>query len=511
MRGVSRVGLHVERLVLREFRSHADLVLDGLGELNVIAGPNAAGKTNIIEALELLCAGQSHRHPAWGECIRWGSGEARARAELVDGERRVDCELSIKGNERTYALNGKRKGAAEIAGTCPCVLFTPDDLLLVKDSSARRRDALDDMGAALSGNFAKMRADYRQVLRQRNLLLRDENTDAALAGAMNAGLVTHGAGVCVSRWRLVSRLAPHFSRIHGELSGGLGAEMAYVPSWQRFDERGNQIDDPRDAGEVKARAGRDADDVAGAGGDASGGGAGEQNAISDTSRGESGGGETGGAGAAGAGAAGGGEIPDGLCGAAAPSLDAAAGELVMLLERTSESELRRHTTLAGPHKDEIVFLVDGRNARHFASQGQQRTLVLAFKLAQVEVAAEMLGEPPILLLDDVMSELDESHRNALSQFVRRGGQTFVTTANLGYFTDELIESAHVVELPAGGAVTSGESGVAGGPAATGESVTAGGGPGAGGSNGDPGAGGGAGEAGGPGEAAAGGTAGSEES
>ena len=482
MRGVSRVGLHVERLVLREFRSHADLVLDGLGELNVIAGPNAAGKTNIIEALELLCAGQSHRHPAWGECIRWGSGEARARAELVDGERRVDCELSIKGNERTYALNGKRKGAAEIAGTCPCVLFTPDDLLLVKDSSARRRDALDDMGAALSGNFAKMRADYRQVLRSRNLLLRDENTDAALAGAMNAGLVTHGAGVCVSRWRLVSRLAPHFSRIHGELSGGLGAEMAYVPSWQRFDERGNQIDDPRDAGEVKARAGRDADDVAGAGGDASGGGAGEQNAISDTSRGESGGGETGGAGAAGAGAAGGGaagggEIPDGLCGAAAPSLDAAAGELVMLLERTSESELRRHTTLAGPHKDEIVFLVDGRNARHFASQGQQRTLVLAFKLAQVEVAAEMLGEPPILLLDDVMSELDESHRNALSQFVRRGGQTFVTTANLGYFTDELIESAHVVELPAGGAATSGESGEAGGPAATGESATAGGGPG----------------------------------
>ena len=482
MRGVSRVGLHVERLVLREFRSHADLVLDGLGELNVIAGPNAAGKTNIIEALELLCAGQSHRHPAWGECIRWGSGEARARAELVDGERRVDCELSIKGNERTYALNGKRKGAAEIAGTCPCVLFTPDDLLLVKDSSARRRDALDDMGAALSGNFAKMRADYRQVLRQRNLLLRDENTDAALAGAMNAGLVTHGAGVCVSRWRLVSRLAPHFSRIHGELSGGLGAEMAYVPSWQRFDERGNQIDDPRDAGEVKARAGRDADDVAGAGGDASGGGAGEQNAISDTSRGESGGGETGGAGAAGVGAAGvgaagGGEIPDGLCGAAAPSLDAAAGELVMLLERTSESELRRHTTLAGPHKDEIVFLVDGRNARHFASQGQQRTLVLAFKLAQVEVAAEMLGEPPILLLDDVMSELDESHRNALSQFVRRGGQTFVTTANLGYFTDELIESAHVVELPAGGAVTGGEPGEAGGPAATGESATAGGGPG----------------------------------
>lgn len=476
------MGLHVERLVLREFRSHADLVLDGLGELNVIAGPNAAGKTNIIEALELLCAGQSHRHPAWGECIRWGSGEARARAELVDGERRVDCELSIRGNERTYTLNGKRRGAAEIAGTCPCVLFTPDDLLLVKDSSARRRDALDDMGAALSGNFAKMRADYRQVLRQRNLLLRDENTDAALAGAMNAGLVTHGAGVCVSRWRLVSRLAPHFSRIHGELSGGLGAEMAYVPSWQRFDERGNQIDDPRDAGEVKARAGRDADDVAGAGGDASGGGDGEQNAISDTSRGESGGGETGGAGAAGvgaagAGAAGGGEMPDGLCGAAAPSLDAAAGELVMLLERTSESELRRHTTLAGPHKDEIVFLVDGRNARHFASQGQQRTLVLAFKLAQVEVAAEMLGEPPVLLLDDVMSELDESHRNALSQFVRRGGQTFVTTANLGYFTDELIESAHVVELPAGGAVTSGESGKAGGPAATGESVTAGGGPG----------------------------------
>ena len=113
-------------------------------------------------------------------------------------------------------------------------------------------------------------------------------------------------------------------------------------------------------------------------------------------------------------------------------------------------ELRRKTSLVGPHKDEVAFFINGRNARLFASQGQQRTIVLCWKLAEVEVVRDVLGVEPLLLLDDVMSELDERHRFALTEFIDRSVQTFVTTTNLGYFSDELLERANIVHVPVEG-------------------------------------------------------------
>ena len=101
-------------------------------------------------------------------------------------------------------------------------------------------------------------------------------------------------------------------------------------------------------------------------------------------------------------------------------------------------------TLVGPHRDEVVFSVNGRDARAFASQGQMRTIALAWKLAEVAVITEIAGQAPVLLLDDVMSELDETRRHALASFVGEAAQTFVTTTNLGYFEKDLVSRAKVV-------------------------------------------------------------------
>jgi DNA replication and repair protein RecF len=100
----------------------------------------------------------------------------------------------------------------------------------------------------------------------------------------------------------------------------------------------------------------------------------------------------------------------------------------------------------GPHRDEIVFLLEGKDARSFGSQGQQRTIALAWKFAEVMVITDIAGQPPILLLDDVMSELDESRRHSLAAFVGEAAQTVMTTTNLGYFEDEMVNRARVVEL-----------------------------------------------------------------
>lgn len=119
-------------------------------------------------------------------------------------------------------------------------------------------------------------------------------------------------------------------------------------------------------------------------------------------------------------------------------------ELHLAVKR--REELSRRTSLVGPHRDEIAFFIDGRDARTFASQGQQRTIALAWKLAEVSVITDIGAQAPLLLLDDVMSELDEQRRHALTDFVGSAAQTFLTTTNLGYFDASLLDRAAIVEL-----------------------------------------------------------------
>lgn len=382
------MSLHVETLLLDDFRGYSHISLEGLSRLTVIAGPNAAGKTNVVEALQLLCSGTSFRKPSWSETISWGREVARLHARFEGDGRLVEHRLVIRGNERTYEVNGKKRSAAAIRGTCPCVLFIPDDLQMVKASSGMRRGTIDELGVQLSKNYAQLKSEYQKVLRQRNLLIRDGVGDPFLLESWNESLALNGARLCVSRWRLFSRLADYAANIYTELVNGEEVHLGYLPSWARFDGEGRQLGDVNDVSQFGF---------------------------------------------------------DEVC-----DVESAQERIGECLRRFSEIERRRKTTLFGPHKDEIVFFINGKNARLFASQGQQRTLVLAWKLAEVRLVDEIVGQNPVLLLDDVMSELDAAHRGTLSKFVEQAAQTFITTANLGYFSGGLLSKAHVIEMPISG-------------------------------------------------------------
>lgn len=109
-----------------------------------------------------------------------------------------------------------------------------------------------------------------------------------------------------------------------------------------------------------------------------------------------------------------------------------------------DEDLRRGQTCIGPHRDDVMFFINGKNSRKFGSQGQQRSLVLAWKLAEVKLCNDVFDSCPILLLDDVMSELDEARRSCITQFINSDIQTIITTTNLGYFTDNQLRDAKVV-------------------------------------------------------------------
>ena len=130
--------------------------------------------------------------------------------------------------------------------------------------------------------------------------------------------------------------------------------------------------------------------------------------------------------------------------------DELAGLMLAQMRARRSEELRRAQTLVGPHRDDVAFDIDGRDARTFGSQGQQRSVALAWKMAEVRLCETLLGERPLLLLDDVMSELDASRRACVTRFVEGGIQTVITTTNLGYFTEELLGEMLVVDYGEGG-------------------------------------------------------------
>lgn len=360
------MGLFITHLTLSDFRSYAALDLDPDRELTILVGPNAAGKTNIVEAVELLTCAESFRKPSWGEVVRWGADEARLELKAEGDGRVLDVAMyATADGKRTYTVNGKvRRRVSEVAGILPCVIFTPDDLRIVKDSAEQRRAAVDGVGDQLSPAYRSARLEYDRILKHRNSLLRQPERDEAMIDLWTQRLIESGTALSGHRRRLFERLSARMSEVYRTLSGGEGLESTYKTSWDSCARQGVET--------VEA--------------------------------------------------------------------------MRQALENRKAEERARATTLVGPHRDDIIFQIDGRDARDFASQGQQRTVALSWKLAEVQVITEIGGQPPVLLLDDVMSELDEARRHALARFVGAAAQTFVTTTNLGYFEQDLVHRALVVNL-----------------------------------------------------------------
>ena len=379
--------MRIESLTFREFRNYELFELDGVGELTIFIGPNAVGKTNILEGIQLLTSASSFRHPQISQLVREGAESARIEMHAGDGNRELDVALSMEAGKRRYTVNGKGKTAADVRGVLPSVIFTPDDLQLVKRSSSVKRTALDDLGVQLTRNYYIVRRDFEKTIQYKNRLLREE-ASRELIESINETLVTCGAQLFCLRRALFERVVPVVARVYEQIAGE-GAESfaaEYRPSWDRVRTTGTE-------GVVSSDS--------------------EPTTPS---------------------------VP------VVTTVHAVREVIARELERHYDEERRRARSLIGPHNDEILFSLAGRDAALFASQGQQRSIVLAWKLAEVEVVRTVLGVSPVLLLDDVLSELDGSRREMLVRFVTSDVQTFVTATDLDGFAGEIVDRARVVEL-----------------------------------------------------------------
>lgn len=369
------MALHVESIHFHDFRSYHEVRLSQLGELVVLSGPNAAGKTNLIEGVQLLTALDSFRSAKAEQLIRLGSENAQLSAVFTDEQRHLDMGLIIDAQGRRYRLNGKNRPRRDLRGILPSIVFSPDDLQLVKGSPELRRRALDGLGEQVSRNYLTTKRDYDRLVRQKNHLLKEEVPPSYLE-SVNEVLVRIGGQLFRYRMHILRLLDEIFPHEHACTTSGRGtASLLYIPSFR---------DEPL--------------------------------AVDEISRYEK-------------------------------SREEVEELFHEAIRSRQQEELSRRTSLVGPHRDKPAFLLDGRPAADFASQGQQRSLVIAYKLSELKLVEQVTGVKPLLLLDDVMSELDASRRATLVSSLEQVPQTFITTTNLDYFTPELLSWAQVIELP----------------------------------------------------------------
>ncbi len=357
-------GIAATHLSAWRYRSFERYELDLDPATTVLVGHNAAGKTNLVEALQLLTAGVSFRRPSPAELVREGCDAGRIELALAGEGRLLEMACVLEQGRRAFERNGKRVRAAGIRGVLPSVLFCPDDLDMVKRSARVRREALDAFGIQLNAQYAKLVSAYTRTVEQRNNLLKEPSVDPVMLEVWDNALVSAAAALLMHRRALLERIRAHLVAACARIAPRECVDVQYVST----------------VGEL------------------------------------------------------------------APGRAELEGQMASALAASRADDMRRGCTLVGPHRDEILFTIDGRPARDFGSQGQQRSLVLAWKLAEVRVTRDILGRYPLLLLDDVMSELDADRRAAMLEQVEEGIQTVITTTNLGYFADDMLRRAKVVHV-----------------------------------------------------------------
>ncbi len=357
--------MRASQLRLKNFRNYQDYSFDLSEGLTILVGPNAVGKTNCIEALQLLSAGYSFKHPLLSELILDGQERAHISYNLEGEGRKHKLALEISLKKKSYLLNSKTCSFSQVRGLLPSVLFNPDDLRLVKDAPQYRRDALDQLGIQLNEKYGDIKLNYEKSLQQRNKLLREERVDENMLAAWTESLCSYGLLYYRYRRSLFERLKPWFIRHYSKIAPHENIDIHYIPSFTSSSTM-------------------------------------DSNVLRET-----------------------------------------------LLQKMKELELEeriRKRSLVGPHRDDFTVEINGRSARSYASQGQQRSIVLALKQAELSLIYELIGYYPLLLLDDVMSELDEQRRSSLLSLLNLGIQTVVSTTHLSYFSQDVISSANLVEL-----------------------------------------------------------------
>lgn len=404
--------MHITHLSLTNFRNYRRLELSLAPGATLLHGQNAQGKTNLLEALYYLATTRSPHADNDQQLINWDAldpeepvivGRLVAQVTTLDGPRELQMRL-IKEQQRGQSsfrrealVDGRKVRLMDLLGNLQVALFLPEDVQIITGPPSRRRRYLDITLCQADRRYCRTLSAYNKNLEQRNALLRqiaETGSGRDLLPVYTGKLVELGSKIFARRADFIASLAADAQRLHYEqlTDGRETLRLHYLPRVEAPANGRNNHSGPRPEVEL----GEWLQDQEG--------------------------------------------------------VEAIAQRFAANMTQNQNQDIASGTTQLGPHRDDWLFLTDGRNLSSYGSRGQQRTAMLALKLAEIHWMAAQSEDAPVLLLDEVVAELDERRRALLLETVQTVSQAVLTATDPGMFTDDFLSAATLLQV-AGGRVT----------------------------------------------------------
>ena len=357
--------MFIKRLQMLNYRNYNVLDISLGPHVNVFMGDNAQGKTNILEGIYYCAFARSHRTSKDRELINWNADNALLSVSV--GRERLDKRIDIsilKDGKKAIQINKiKIKKIGELFGNFNVVMFSPEDLKIIKDSPGVRRKFIDMELCQLNPKYYYNLVQYNKVLNERNSILRNRNINKDILEVYDMQLVEFGYNIIMERLEYIKKLNKYSEKIHSDITSGKEKiEFRYTST-----------------------------------------------------------------------------IKD---------LENIKDNFYSLLEKNRVRDSERGITSVGPHRDDFIVLINDIDTKSYGSQGQQRTAVLTIKFASLKIIKELTGEHPVLLLDDVLSELDFSRKRYILSTIG-DIQTIITCTGIEDLYEYLDDKSKVFKVKDG--------------------------------------------------------------
>ena len=428
-------SMRLRDLKLTNYRNCEDISLNFDRNKILIIGKNAQGKTNILESIYLLSALKSPRTSNNTELIKFNTDTAKINCNLIKSDTDIELDWSYsQEKKREIAINKVKTTPKNFKSVLKTVLFSTADLLLLRGNPSDRRDWLDRAISQIYPAYDERLSKYDKIRIQKNNLLKEYlktgNLNKTLLEVYNEQLVITGSNIIYLRIKFLKEIENIAKEKHKIISESEDLRIEYDCGFSEGRKAGSQEDKPVtvESGKLKVESlSSHAPSPDGEGWD---GVISTDNSKTSQE-----------------------QLTDINLSTLQPfnpsTIDQISSAFKSAIEEKTDEELRRGQTCVGPHRDDIIFYINGNEAVKFASQGQQRTIVLALKLSELDIITQKSGEEPVLLLDDVLAELDDIRQNYLLKSINSNTQTIITSVDTVLFEDEFLKDVEIYKVEDG--------------------------------------------------------------
>lgn len=363
--------MKITNLKLKNFRNISDINLEFSSQKTLIIGKNAQGKTNILESIYLLSTLKSQRTYTASDFVKFGEKSFNINANVTKNTD-IELDLFFENGKKELKTNRIKTNPKDFKSVLKTVLFSSQDLMLLRGSPEDRRNWLDLAILQIYPTYTDRLSKYNKIRIQKNNFLKNYDGNRTLLDVYNEQLAILGSNIIYLRKKFLKEISEITKKKHSKISSQEELTIRYNCNFLEDDDF-------------------------------------EAETILQKYRKKQ--------------------------------------------EERIELELIKRQCVIGPHKDDINFYINSNDSTKFASQGQQRTIVLALKLAELDMISQKIGENPVLLLDDVLAELDEVRQNYLLKSIDKNIQTIITSVDTLLFDDKFLESVEIFKISNGECVS----------------------------------------------------------